>query len=220
MTLHYAIGDIHGERAKLDALLARIEADADGAPYRLVLLGDMIDKGPDSAGVVRLARRLERERGAVCLKGNHEDMAVRASRGGQVEHWLGKGGREMRDSYGGDEAALAGDVAWMAELPTRHATQDGRFVFVHAGLDPDAYPDDSAVADMWTRTEAFTQSERWTNPALDGVTVVHGHTPRFEHPDISADARRINVDTGACSGGPLTAAVCEAGAPVRFLSVG
>lgn len=218
--IHYAIGDVHGERAKLERLLEAIGADARGRAHRIVLLGDMIDKGPDSAGVVRLARALEAEGRAVCIRGNHEDMAVRAGEGTQRPHWLGRGGREMVNSYAGDDAQRADDVAWMAELPTRHVSGGGRFVFVHAGIDPDTYPAGSAVSDMWTRTDGFTHSERWTNPALAGVTVVHGHTPRSDQPDISADGRRINVDTGACSGGPLTAAVCETGRAVRFLSVG
>lgn len=214
--MHYAIGDIHGERGKLDRLLARIREDAAGRAHRIVVLGDIVDKGPDSAGAVARVRELQRG-GAVVIQGNHESMAVRARKGTQREHWLGKGGREMLASYKGDSARLEDDLDWMAALPTRHVTQDRRFVFVHAGLDPDLFPAPSPVTHLWTRTEAFMQSERWTNPALEGVTVVHGHTPTSTEPDVSADGRRINVDTHASAGGPLTAAVCVPGEAVRFV---
>ena len=217
--MYYAIGDIHGESVKLDRLLARIRRDAAGRPYRIAVLGDIIDKGPDSAGAVRRVRMLE-SAGAVVLKGNHEAMAVRARAGTQRAHWLSKGGDVMIESYRGDTARLESDLDWMEGLPTRHVTPDGRFVFVHAGLDPEGYPNGSEVAHLWTRTDAFMASEAWTNPALEGVTVVHGHTPSSTEPDVSADGRRINVDTHACKDGPLTAAVCVAGEPVRFIRSG
>lgn len=225
-TVYYAIGDVHGERGKLERLLSKIdgfhaERFPDATP-RHVLLGDLVDKGPDSAGVVALARRLEAERNAVVIKGNHEALMCDAQAGiGEraLRRWLENGGRDTHDSYDGDRDQLAEDVAWLDALPERFASPDGRFVFVHAGIDPERFPDGDTPTHLWTRKADFFDSETWTNPALDNVIVIHGHTPQPDGPDISSDGRRINVDTGACDGGPLTAAVLTADLEPEFLSV-
>ncbi|WP_449261413.1 metallophosphoesterase, partial [Escherichia coli] len=78
----FAIGDVHGQRDMLADLLRRIDGAAGGEPHRIVCLGDYVDRGPDSAGVIALLRERQAASGRnlfVCLKGNHEDMLLRAT---------------------------------------------------------------------------------------------------------------------------------------------
>ena len=106
---------------------------------------------------------------------------------------------------------------WMRALPVM--IRRDNFVFVHAGIDPKTFPDDSDEVKLWTRSRSFFDSEDWPErPELDGLTIVHGHTPTDDfRPDVSP--RRINVDTGVCYGGPLTCVVLAPNERPRFLSV-
>lgn len=216
--LTYAIGDVHGRADLLDALLDRIEAHREGRPRQLVFLGDYVDRGPDSAGVVRRLRALRAAEpdAVVCLMGNHEDMMLRAGRDGEsLRHWRANGGDETLASYGVDrvEAVPADDLTWIAGLPTLH--RDARRYFVHAGLDP-GLPAEAASprTRLWVR-ELFLETEHDF-----GRHVVHGHTPRR---DFQPDLRRYrtNLDTGAVYGGALTAGAFTPGAdgPVDILQV-
>lgn len=203
--LTFAVGDIHGCLGYLDFVLDRIGQRAAGGHHRIVCLGDYIDRGPDSAGVIARLRGLQDAGGpeVVCLKGNHEDLMLRAveeiSRGGAL--WLDNGGRDTLDSFGARRISdLPPDVvAWAAGLPTFF--DDGRRYFVHAGLNPAL--DIAGQRDhdrLWIR-EAFLDSERDF-----GRFVVHGHTPRLGgDPDLRP--RRVNLDTAAVYGGRLTAAI-------------
>src|SRR5215470_17255243 len=98
----YAIGDIHGSLGKLRRLLTRCERDAGGEPMRLVFLGDYIDRGPESCGVIEHLIALQARRGedVVFLKGNHEALAL-ASDDGALEsaNWLMSGGDATLKSY-------------------------------------------------------------------------------------------------------------------------
>ena len=215
--LTYAVGDVHGCLTLLDDLLARVATHAAGRPHRLVLLGDYIDRGPDSKGVVGRLRLLWRQRGrdVVCLRGNHEDMLLQSAADPAVQPgWLLNGGGSTLASYGVQEAAEipAADRDWMAGLPTFF--EDDRRCFVHAGLNPDV-PDRAAQSDedrLWIR-EPFLQCERDF-----GRLVVHGHTPRHAGwPEVRRN--RVNVDTAAVYGGRLTAAIFDdtADTPRGFL---
>lgn len=216
--LTYAIGDIHGRADLLDALLARIEAHAASKPHDLVFLGDYIDRGPDSAGVLRTIGRLhwnDPERVA-CLMGNHEAMLLSAlSTPGADALWLRNGGVETLASFGVDEAAaIPGDVLdWIEALPTLHA--DARRWYVHAGFRPGSDPEASEQQDrLWIREPFLT--EDWDF----GRHVVHGHTPQTDgRPEVRAF--RTNLDTGAVYGGALTAGVFsdKQGPAVDFLQV-
>jgi len=214
-TLTYAIGDVHGCLGKLERLLARCVERCGEAPMRIVFVGDYIDRGPDSRGVIDLVRNLQRERsGVVCLRGNHEALLLEAVETGDEELWLFNGGGQTLASYDVDHAAdLPADVLeWIAAL--RLSFDDGRRFFVHAGVNPAAPLDRQSPHDLvWIR-EPFLSSTRDY-----GRLIVHGHTPvRTGKPDLRRN--RLNIDTAAVYGGPLTAAVFTADEtePVAFLS--
>lgn len=214
--LTYAVGDIHGCRDLLDDLLAQIAADAGERPCRLVFVGDYIDRGPDSAGVVARLRDLQAERtgGVVCLMGNHEDLLLKALKRPEImENWLYNGGGATLASYGVQDAGgLPPDVVdWVRSLPT--SFEDERRCFVHAGLHPGAERDAQTDHDrLWIR-DPFLSTE-----CDFGRYVVHGHTPRQDGlPDVRR--YRVNIDTAAVYGGRLTAAIFddEAERPRGFL---
>lgn len=216
--LTYAVGDVHGCLDFLNEILARIEADAAGRPYRLVCLGDYIDRGPDSAGVIAhlmllQARRPDR---VVCLKGNHEDLMLRAlRRPDTLPVWLYNGGDACLHSFGVEtpENLPEDVVAWVRDLPTWF--EDEERIFVHAGLRPGRpYQDQSDRDRLWIREEFLEGDHDF------GKYVVHGHTPRLRGgPELRP--HRANLDTGAVYGGRLTAGIFTdaQAAPVGFLQV-
>ncbi|MET7244122.1 metallophosphoesterase family protein [Methylobacterium sp. EM32] len=215
--LTYAIGDVHGRADLLARLLAAIEEHRAGRPRRLVFLGDVVDRGPDSAGAVAMLRDLQaREPDAVtCLMGNHEAMLLDAAAGTNRDLWRINGGAATLASYG---AVRPGElpaeiVAWIAALPTLHG--DARRWYVHGGLDP------AREAEASDRETRLWMREPFLSAGHDfGRHVVHGHTPtRDGRPELLA--HRTNLDTGAVFGGPLTAGVLtdEQGPPVEVLAV-
>jgi serine/threonine protein phosphatase 1 len=216
--LTYAIGDVHGCVDKLVRLLGRCRLHCAARTMRLVFVGDYIDRGPQSRRVVELL--IDTQRAApdlvVCLRGNHEAMVLAAAaQGGEKEAlWLANGGAATLRSYGVARAAElpAGHLAWFRSLPL--AYDDGCRYFVHAGVDPNVPLGEQDEHDqLWIR-EPFLQHH-----GEYGRLIVHGHTPL---PDGTADlhANRLNIDTGAVFGGPLTAAVFDQAqdAPIAFLT--
>src|SRR5688572_14927395 len=123
--LTFAIGDVHGCLDLLQSLLLRIEAHAAGRLYKLVFLGDYIDRGPDSAGVIQTVRDLQSKSPGevIALKGNHEalmlDAVAHPSREDLVELWLHNGGDAALHSFGiSDVSGVPDDViAWARQLP-------------------------------------------------------------------------------------------------------
>ena len=230
MTVYYAIGDVHGEKAKLDDLLGHIRDDAarHGQSHRIVFIGDLIDRGAESRAVVETAMRLNAEEGAIVIRGNHEELMLHA-----VDHnesvgiywWATNGGDETIASYqlvngpkdDWREAVDPHHIKWLRALPTIHRDEARGLVFVHGGIDPKTFPNESDELRMWTRSEKFFQSSRWPDrPELKDILVVHGHTPTQDfEPDVQP--HRINVDTGACFGGPLTTVVLAPNEKPRFL---
>lgn len=204
MSLIFAIGDIHGSLRKLQNLIERCERYADGRPMTFIFLGDYIDRGPDSAGVVSyvidLQARLPEQ--VIALKGNHEAMALDIVDGViPADRWLAQGGFETLRSYGVRSAAeLPGaHVHWLRSLPVSY--DDGRRFFVHAGIDPNKRFNAQQDHDLFWIREPFLSDRR-----DHGRLIVHGHTPiNGRKPDLRAN--RLNIDTGAVFGGPLTAAV-------------
>lgn len=223
----YAIGDIHGCLEALGALHRLVAADLVARPVAeptLVHLGDYIDRGPDSAGV--LERLLTPSRLPPCpvvnLTGNHEALLAGALRGktAYALSWLRNGGDATLASWGidareeepeperWDRLIPAPHRALLAGLQLSHAI-DG-YLFVHAGVRPDRPLSMSGADDLLWIREPFLS---WTG-RLERV-VVHGHTPEAAP---SVRPHRIGIDTGAVFGGRLTCAVLE-GNSVSFLSV-
>src|SRR6185436_16505371 len=164
--LTYAIGDIHGRFDLLEQALQLIARHAGGAPGRVIFLGDYVDRGPDSRRVVERLMKIEAAGAAVCLKGNHEDMMVRALSGEgrlAMEQWLRNGGGQTLMSYGvrpGEDPAphVPGEhTRWMATLPT--STGDGRRIYVHAGLSPKTpFDRQNETSMLWIR-ERFLRAK-------------------------------------------------------------
>ncbi len=209
----YAIGDVHGRYDLLDVALARIDGEG-GADRRVILLGDYVDRGPQSREVVERLMA-ETARGRVqCLKGNHETLMVAALRGREaaaVGRWLYNGGLETLESYGSREADLdavpADHLAWMEALPSW--LEDERRVFVHAGLAPRTPMSEQGEGRLLWIREAFL-----TAPAKAFERhVVHGHTTLWAgKPDEAAPEllpHRTNLDTAAWCSGVLTVGVFD-----------
>jgi serine/threonine protein phosphatase 1 len=216
--LVYAIGDIHGSLQKLCDLIGRCERHADGRPAAFVFLGDYIDRGPDSAAVIDTVMNLQLrlKHRVIALKGNHEAVAIDVAGGTTTpDIWLREGGAATLRSYGVSSARElpSEHVAWMRSLPIRY--DDGRRFFVHAGIDPEKPLDAQSEHDLiWIR-EPFLSDRR-----DHGRLIVHGHTPQSAGmPDLRSN--RLNLDTGAVFGGPLTAAAFAAAQrdPIGFLQV-
>ncbi|MEH3148569.1 MAG: metallophosphoesterase [Methylobacterium frigidaeris] len=216
MSLTCAIGDPHGRsdllRAMLDAVLAR------GAGT-IVCLGDYVDKGPDSAGVVRLLRRARAEmpERLICLAGNHDDMLVEAARDSDRHlFWVERGGRATLASYGAERVAdiPAGDRRWLAGLPTLY--EDRHRFYVHAGLRPGVPVEPGIRHDrLWIREPFLSAGHDF------GKHVVHGHVrQRSGRPDLHR--HRSNLDTDAWRSGILTAGLFDdatPGGPVDLVTV-
>ncbi len=220
----YAIGDIHGSITALEALLIKIES-VDSNP-RVVCVGDYIDRGDDSANVLRWLKRLNEEFGDsfTCLMGNHEQMLLRFLENPSMygDRWFRHGGLQTLASYnvsrpsnGSDEGvrdnlfdAMGEDmVVWLANLPL--VWQSGNVAVVHAAADPilplEAQSDQVL---RWGHPDFFSV------PRTDGIWVVHGHTIVDQAEAVDG---RISVDTGAYATGSLTAAYVAPGG-VSFLS--
>lgn len=226
----YAIGDVHGRRDLLAEMHARIRAEIirDHLPdWRIIHLGDYVDRGPDSKGVLDLllSARAADER-ILLLAGNHDIGLLEF-----LAHPLPTnlfalyGGVETARSYGVDlrldDPVLFGESsrAFARAVPPAHvellATLEyssvfGDFFFCHAGIRPGVPLDEQDRMDLiWIR-DAFLD---W--PHLHPKVIVHGHTPTPE-PEVMPN--RVNVDTGACRMGTLTALVID-GAEKHLISV-
>ena len=214
----YAIGDIHGRDDLLERLLALIERDnaaRDPASTTVVFLGDLIDRGPSSSGVVERARTYRPEGMATMfIAGNHEDVFCRILDGEHhlLSDWLRFGGAECARSYGVDPKRLRtlDPAVAVAELgaaipPDHRAFLDtfsdtlsaGDYLFVHAGIRPGVPIDRQRIEDLrWIRRPFLEFAGRHE------MFVVHGHTISET---IDEAVGRIGIDTGAYASGVLTA---------------
>lgn len=211
----YVVGDIHGHRDRLMALHSLIAADLAARPARsavLVHLGDYINQGPDSAGVVALLAAGDPIPGlpTINLLGDHERMLVDALAGDRAAatDWLWAGGKEALASWGlpddlprdAWEAALpASHVSWLRSLALTH--REGDYLFVHAGIRPGIPVARQSRDDLLTMRHPFLSTEQDL-----GLIVVHGHS---SSPSVPIASNRIGLDTGAGIGGKLTCAVLE-----------
>ena len=228
-TVYCAIGDIHGELSRLKDLHAQVLDYArvafPRARLQFIHLGDLVDRGPDSCGVINYLMELETvlQPRPVTLRGNHEQMMIDAFEAGDRQsiewrQWAMNGGNATMDSYAfAPPSVREAHVAWLKRLPTFHEASEAGLVFVHAGIDPELYPDCGDAVRMWTRRREFFDPRQWTAPALRRKRVVHGHTPTSDSmPDSVENGRRLNIDTGAVYGGRLTAACIQARKPDLF----
>ncbi len=219
-TRWYAIGDVHGRLDLFEALIAAIEEDDARVPAgqsTAVLLGDLVDRGPDSAGVVARARAWQAERRVCLLAGNHEEMFLYALEDVAVlRHFLRHGGRETALSYGiprvqYDQASLEELQALLAAaLPdedrrflaaAKNYLIAGDYLFVHAGIAPQVPIEEQREHHLrWIREPFLDHAEPHQH------FVVHGHTITEA---IDERSNRIGIDTGAYRSGCLTALVLE-----------
>jgi len=218
----YAIGDVHGRLDLLDKLLADIEEDHRSrrpAKAYLVFLGDLVDRGPDSRGVIeRLLERPPSFARPVFLKGNHEEFLLGALDGdlAMLQNWLVYGGAECCASYGIGQGWLMNAAPpdifsrLAASVPAAHRAflesmadsfRFGDYLFVHAGIRPGVPLESQSGRDLrWIR-EGFLDDR-----TDHGVTVVHGHSIVDE---VEEHPNRIAIDTGAYRTGVLTALALE-----------
>jgi serine/threonine protein phosphatase 1 len=220
--LTIVIGDIHGMASKLENLLGQIDmwcaANARAALRQLIFLGDYIDRGPDSRQVLQIVQRLQAE-GAICLRGNHEELMLRATESeGDLTNFLANGGDATITSLG-TPAAFRQAQEWMRALPTSH--EDELRYYVHAGIRPGVPLDrQTAETKLWIR-DSFLR-----HGGLFPKYIVHGHTPTIylDPQQTMSDVRdnRCNVDTGAGVNGPLSAAIFNdrQTKPIHTISVG
>jgi serine/threonine protein phosphatase 1 len=227
----YAIGDIHGCDDMLADVHVRIAADLAGRPvadHRIIHIGDYVDRGPDSAGVIRRLVRLRAENPRMLfLRGNHDERLLAFLDDPSVgDLYLSDniGGPATLRSYGVTpsrsllgydyrrlsqrlaEAMPAEHRAFLEELET--TLRFGDYLFVHAGIRPGVPLDMQDLQDLiWIRDEFLFDGRD------HGFVVIHGHTPANQ-PEVRPN--RINVDTGAVFGGPLTCLALE-GTAHRFL---
>lgn len=216
MPLTYVIPDLHGRRDLLERALARLDAHAAGDAATLVVLGDYVDKGPDSRGVIaRLRTGLPMPWRTAMLKGNHDALMVAALRGDvAMAEWLEKGGDTALASYGGDAAEVPmHDIAWLDGRPLFY--EDAHRVYVHAGVDPALSLRQQDAMVLLTKRYADDD-----DTGLGGKHVVHGHD---RHPDGPMLLQhRSNLDTNAWKSGRLVIGVFDddvPGGPVELIAI-
>ncbi len=225
----YAIGDLHG---RLDLLSSMYDAIAEdlkqrGArDWRIIHLGDYVDRGPDSKSVIDFLIEAQREERIILLAGNHDIGFLDFLESGDPTGLFARYGGDMTaQSYGvhldfTDAIALREGHAQLVEaFPAAHgdflkslkfSASFGDFFFCHAGIRPRVPLDRQDPHDMiWIRQEFLGY------PGLHPKVIVHGHTPAPE-PEVLAN--RVNVDTGAFSTGRLTALIIQ-GADKEILTV-
>lgn len=213
----YAVGDIHGRLdlfKQLIDLIAADDASRDAVDSHLILLGDYVDRGPDSARLLEHLRHVVAPAGNVTfLKGNHEEYMLAAYDGetAALTPWLRYGGWETLRSYGISDAVIerrdgsvidamnaaipVEDIAFMRDLIV--SERIGDYLFVHAGIAPGTPIDAQSEHDMLWIRDRFIDDDR-----DHGVIIVHGHTVTER---VELRRNRIGIDTGAYESGRLTA---------------
>ncbi|WP_079063662.1 polynucleotide kinase-phosphatase, partial [Peterkaempfera griseoplana] len=216
------VGDIHGCRAELETLLTRLgyvlERDGQGRPVgaahpagrTAVFVGDLVDRGPDTPGVLRLVMGMVAAGTALCVPGNHENKLGRALDGKQVR--VAHGLQESLDQLAGEPEEFRAEVrAFIRGLVSHYVLDDGRLVVCHAGL-PEKYHGRTSgrvrsfalYGDTTGETDEYGLPVRypWAEEYRGRALVVYGHTPV---PTASFLNNTICLDTGCVFGGTLTA---------------
>ena len=210
------IGDVHGCASELDTLLDRLGWDVGAHPAvhpdgrTAVFVGDLVDRGPDTPGVLRRVMAMAEAGTALCVAGNHEAKLVRALRGAPVR--TNHGLQESLDQLDRETGSFRDEVvAFLTQLPHQLVLDDGRVVVAHAGLREDLHGKDSP------RSRSFalygdTTGQRdqdglpirlpWQREYRGDAVVVYGHTPVTEAVWVN---NTLCLDTGVVFGGKLTA---------------
>jgi serine/threonine protein phosphatase 1 len=217
MSLTYAVPDLHGRDDLLRDALERILAHGSGRAGTVVLLGDYVDKGPQSRQVIeRLRLGLAHGWQLVALKGNHDAMMVEGLRdpAKALAAWIEKGGDTALASYGGDAAAVpTADIAWLDQLPLMHI--DRHRLYVHAGVEAGV-----ALAEQTARTLLWKRYAKGDASGFEGRHVVHGHDNFPDGPLLYEG--RSNLDTQAWRTGRLTLGIFDdasAGGPKDLIEI-
>ena len=209
MSRTLAIGDIHGCLTALDTLLGFLQPTPDD---QLVFLGDYVDRGPDSRGVLNRLIELKKTGQVVCLRGNHEIMMLGATQGrDDFRFWLTFGGAEAMASY-----ARPSGIVTLDDIPDahwqfiRHGLVDwyetDTHIFVHANLHPDK-PLDEQISD-WLHWQAI--KAEWHKPHVSGKTMICGHTQQQSGLPLRL-FQAVCIDTWAYGDGWLTCLDVESG---------
>ncbi len=223
----YAIGDVHGRTDLLADMHQRIARDLERRPaadWRVIHVGDYIDRGPDSAGTLGHLLEYRADGHSDFLLGNHDRFMLdflRDPEGAEFDLWIMNGGIKTLDSYGIDGMRMACSSDENARLHLHETLSDavrpgtleflgglssmlryGDYAFVHAGVRPGVALEEQSEDDLiWTR-EPFLSSG-----ADHGAVIVHGHTPLKA---VEVRPNRIGIDTGAVFTGNLTCLVLDA----------
>jgi serine/threonine protein phosphatase 1 len=201
-----AIGDIHGSRRALEALVAEVKP---GAEDQLVFLGDYVDRGRDSRGVIEFLIDLSKRQRCVFLRGNHEVMMLQSrGDGATTTTWRFCGGSETLRSYD-----YWGEDAWWDFIPkthwdflkeTRRYFETERQIFVHGCVDPNLEMEEQQDSILfWERFEEI-------RPHRSGKKIICGHTPDLDG-EIQDVGFAVCIDTAAALGGWLTALDVDSG---------
>jgi diadenosine tetraphosphatase ApaH/serine/threonine PP2A family protein phosphatase len=221
----FVVGDVHGHVRKLSLLLPKLKGQMESGDA-LVFIGDYIDRGPDSQGVIDwvLGQMTGGWDGPVtALKGNHEELMLDfLSKKPRYDPsvWMHNGGLETIASYTGGADFSS---KWVKAVPQAHLDflnglkswhEDEHGIYVHAGIPPGVSPEDATDEDrLWIRDEFILSDYEWSK------VVVFGHTPQYDEPDnpmVELEKmpwrplnrpEKIGIDTGAAYGGPLTAVI-------------
>jgi serine/threonine protein phosphatase 1 len=210
----YVLSDIHGMYDKLTRIIEKIKDDtATRGLYqedcRIIVLGDMIDRGPNSKEVLKFLMHPIGGYDVVVLKGNHEVMAIDAHEGKYDSRrlWMMNGGGTCLDSYGhGVKVIPDRHLRWIKSLP--YFYEDDLRFYVHAGVDPrmgDPFKQLDVETAVWVRGVFLLHKKKFKK------YVVHGHTPCEPVAEVKILDNRCNVDTGCCFSDkyPLSCAVFD-----------
>jgi len=204
-----AIGDIHGCLTALDTLLGFVQPAPDD---QLIFLGDYVDRGPDTKGVLDRLVELHRKGGVICLRGNHEVMMLAATLGRDAfRFWQTFGGIEALESYASpDGTGSLGDVPESHWRFIKYACVDWyeteTHIFVHANVDPDTPLVEQSTDVLHWRAIAASRHR----PHVSGKTMVCGHTMQRDGQPLRLD-RAVCIDTGVYDFGWLTCLDVESG---------
>ena len=195
MSRTIAFGDIHGMYDHFQELLDFINILKDD---KLIFLGDYCDRGPDTRLVIETLIALQLKFDAVCIKGNHEEMMLSASQSEEGQAWLGYGGWETLESYGGSfDDVPESHIFFMEDCIDYY--EDDTFIYVHASVQPDLEMRDQDIYHLrWSHVDFLVE------PHKSGKTVICGHSSQKSGEILDREYVTC-IDTWCCGGKNLTA---------------